>query len=87
MSKLTRSDVYPLAYPDCWKSKAYKDFPRSVRARWTGEKRGPKKGEWFLSGAVIEAYLAYNDMDTHFHIAELVRVREVRKIEVVEVVS
>ena len=31
-------------------------------ARATGEVRPPKKGEWYLSGAVVEAYRARNDM-------------------------
>ncbi|MFM7072536.1 MAG: hypothetical protein ACKO38_12170, partial [Planctomycetota bacterium] len=30
-----------------------------VRAMATGEFRPPYKGEWFLSGSYIEAYLAY----------------------------
>lgn len=25
--------------------------------------RPPKKGEWYLSGAIPEAYLAYSDLD------------------------
>ncbi len=38
----------------------------------TGEKRCPRKGEWFLSGAIIEGYLAVNDLSTVYHIAKLV---------------
>lgn len=49
-----------------------------VRARWTGEKRAPKKGEWYLSGAVIEAYRAPNDLTTAYHIAELVDTKHVQ---------
>ena len=49
----------------------------TLRARWTGEKRLPRKGEWFLSGAIIEAYQAKCDMTTPFHIARLVRARQV----------
>lgn len=45
---------------------------RSVRAVWTGEKRPPKRGEWYLSGAIVEAYRAPNDLSTPFHIARLV---------------
>ena len=29
-----------------------------VMAEWTGEYRPPKAGEWFLSGAIVEAYKA-----------------------------
>ena len=42
-----------------------------IRAVATGEKRPPKKGEWFLSGAIVEAYKARNDMTTPYQIAEL----------------
>lgn len=45
---------------------------REVRARWTGEKRQPKQGEWYLSGAIVEAYRAPNDLSSSFHIARLV---------------
>ena len=46
----------------------------SIRAIFSGEKRKPKKGEWFLSGAEIEAYQAKCDLDTVYHIAKIVRV-------------
>lgn len=37
---------------------------------WDGNpRRPPKKGEYFLSGAVVAAYLAYNDMTQPYHIA------------------
>lgn len=42
------------------------------RAENTGEKRPPKKGEWFLSGAIVEAYYAPNDLTTPYHIARLI---------------
>jgi hypothetical protein len=38
----------------------------------TGEKRIPRKGEWYLSGAIIEAYRAANDLSCEFYIARLV---------------
>ncbi len=44
---------------------------RGLIATWTGEKRPPKKGEWYLSGALIAAYRAPNDLTTSFHIAQL----------------
>ena len=41
------------------------DGYRHVRA--TGEFRTPKKGEWFISGAIPEGYLAVQDMkDSYF---------------------
>lgn len=42
--------------------------------RWTGEKRPPRKGEWFLSGATIEAYRATADLSSSYPIAEMVKV-------------
>lgn len=47
----------------------------------TGERRAPKKGEWYLSGAIATAYRAPNDLTTVFQIAKLVRVkREIKEI-------
>jgi len=48
---------------------------RNVHAKWTGEKRCPKKGEWYLSGSYVEAYLAPNDLTTEYHIAVLVKTK------------
>lgn len=51
--------------------------PRAVvRARATGEYRNPRGGEWFLSGAIIEAYRATADMSSPYNIAELVPYRQ-----------
>lgn len=44
---------------------------RHVRAVPTGEKRKPKKGEWYLSGAIVEAYLAPADLNHPFHICKI----------------
>lgn len=52
-----------------------------LRARWTGEKRMVKKGEWYLSGAIIEAHLAYNDLEFEHHIARLVRIKIVEVLD------
>ena len=38
----------------------------------TSEFRAPRKGEYFLSGALPIAYLAYNDMSTRYRIMRLV---------------
>jgi len=54
---------------------------RRIKAVWTGEKRPPRKGEWYLSGAIIAAYRAPNDLSSEYHIARLV-VTETREIEV-----
>jgi len=47
------------------------------RAIWTGGYRAPKKGEFYLSGAIIEAYMAPNDYSAPYHIARIVRVVKV----------
>jgi hypothetical protein len=46
-----------------------------LRAEATGEFRVPGKGEWYLSGAIPEAYKAGHKhrMTTKFNIARLVR--------------
>ena len=55
-----------------------KPLPQGQRivARRTGNYREPKAGEWYLSGAIVEAYRAPNDLSTPYHIARLVRVEE-----------
>ena len=45
---------------------------RNIRAVYIGETRPPKKGEWFLSGAIVEAYRALNDLTSAYPIARLV---------------
>lgn len=50
---------------------------RKVKAVWTGEKRPVKAGEWYLSGAIPEAYQAFGN------IADICRSslwRELRKV-------
>ena len=48
---------------------------REVRAvRAGGKERPPKKGEFYLSGAIPAAYRAPNDLDTPYLIARIVRV-------------
>ena len=59
--------------------------PHVIRATKSGEFRVPKKGEWFLSGAIVEAYLAHNDyLSTKYHIAKIVIVKEVKVYQHVE---
>ena len=38
--------------------------PTKLKVVYTGEKRRPKKGEFFISGAIPTAYQAVADMDT-----------------------
>ena len=35
---------------------------------YSGQKRFPKKGEYYLSGAIPEVYRAPNDISTTYHI-------------------
>ena len=51
-----------------------------IRAVYTGEKRPPKQGEWYLSGAIVEAYRAPNDLSTPYHIAKLVKIQPIERI-------
>ncbi len=46
---------------------------RSTRFQATGEYRNPQKGEWYLSGAIIQAYQAPNDFSTPYWIAKPVK--------------
>ena len=61
VEKLTRHGLYP--------------GPHGRYYRWTGEKRGPRKGEFYLSGSVIHAYESLGDMDYPYHIAALAQER------------
>lgn len=50
------------------------------RAVATGEYRPPKSGEWYLSGAIVEAYYAPNDLSTDYAIARIVTCRQVWEV-------
>lgn len=54
----------------------------NYKARWTGEHRCPRKGEWYLSGSYIECYYAPNDLSSPYHIAEICEVEEVKTLTV-----
>ena len=41
----------------------------------TRVKRPPRKGEWYLSGAIVTAYKAPNDLSEPCHIAQIVSVK------------
>jgi len=44
--------------------------------QWQGEKRKPLEGEYYLSGAIVEAYKAFSDLSSEFLIAVPVMVQE-----------
>jgi hypothetical protein len=71
-TELTRTGTYPIAdeYRTCVNP------GMGVRAMWTGEKRKPRKGEWYLTGAIITAYLSPADLDYPAYIAKLVRTKQ-----------
>lgn len=48
-----------------------------IMAKRTCEFRAPKKGEWYLSGAIPVAYRAPNNLSMEFHIMRLVIVKRV----------
>ena len=47
-----------------------------IRAVLTGQRGHPRSGEWYLSGAIPEAYRAPNALTTDYHLLRLVRVKE-----------
>lgn len=49
-----------------------------VRGILTGEKRQPCAGEWYLSGAIPEAYRAPSDLSSVYHIVKLVAMRRTK---------
>lgn len=57
-----------------------------VRAIKTGEFRNPKKGEWYLSGAIPEAYKAPNDLSSPYHILKLCKIKRV-STEIIETIK
>lgn len=61
---------------------------QTVKAILTGEKRPPKQGEWYLSGAIPAAYRAYSDFSESmsFHLCRVVRVETVETTHIVRLV-
>jgi len=68
--------TYPISNRYEWNRKHGLKFDdRSlVKAIKSGEFREPKKGEWFISGAIPEAYYAPNDLTQKYHIAKFVKI-------------
>lgn len=57
---------------------------RDYRGTVTGEFRAPKKGEWYLSGAIPTVYRAPNDLSTNFMICRIAKVKAYMKYEEVK---
>lgn len=62
-----------------WSSKKISENVKVV-AKKSKEYREPKKGEWFISGAIGEAYHSPNDLSNKYHIAKLVLVKSITKL-------
>lgn len=86
-------DVADLLSTEEWNSLGFKKISieermrekRNIKSKPTGEFRCPKKGEWYLSGAIVTAYKAFNDLTIPFHIAKLVKTKTVTTVVVCEV--
>lgn len=56
-----------------------RQIAKNIKAIRTGEFREPKAGEWYLSGAIPEAYRAPNDLTSKYHILKLVLTETITK--------
>lgn len=81
MSKAERLHIYPIAAEDRDRARRVVGAGFDVGARPTGENRCPRAGEWFLSGALVEAYQATADLRQEYAIAELMRGTAVSRID------
>ena len=72
---------YPII--DAWPN-APRLWRKNYRAISTGTIRPPKKGEYYLSGAIPEAYRAPNDLTVSHHIARIVRIKIEQVISIVD---
>ena len=57
---------------------------REIKAVNAFEYRCPRKGEWYLSGAIPEAYRAPNDLSQAFDIVKLVRTKTITETVITE---
>ncbi len=58
----------------------------SIKAILSTEYRCPKKGEWYISGAIPQAYRAENDLSMKANIAKLV-LTETKTITTVKIIK
>jgi len=74
---------YPLTeyYPLYSTGKISAMMPGNYKAIITGEFRPPKKGEWYISGAIPEAYYVRNDLSTAFYIAKIVEIKITKTVK------
>jgi len=57
---------------------------QNFKAIKTGEYRAPKKGEWYLSGAIPEAWKAKNDLSSKYFILKIVKVEKLTTYRIIE---
>lgn len=80
---MKKGDLFPIASPY-----SVIGHLKDHRVQYTGEKRYPQKGEWYISGAIPEGYLAPSNLTLGppMHIGKLVKVKviTITKIEVIE---
>lgn len=69
---LTPAGVKPDTFYEFAVGEVPSEQRKSWRLVWTGEKRPPRAEEFYLSGAVVEGYVAKADMDRPYHIARVV---------------
>ncbi len=50
---------------------------REIKAVSTGVSRNPRKGEWYLSGAIPTAYKAFRDISVPYHICKIIKTETV----------
>lgn len=57
-------------FPPAGSYKTINGIDRDTRFKATGEHRPPQKGEWYLSGAYVEAYLSPATLNYPYWIAQ-----------------
>lgn len=85
---MNKKMIYSVAIGDIsaeeYKKLGHYKYGEKIGAVKIAEFRCPKRGEWFISGAIPQAYKAPNDLSTPYHIAKLVKYRKVIRYEIVE---
>lgn len=81
--RIEENKVFPLGDLLTWEERnalgvdPHKVLHKDVVAIPTGERRRPKRGEWYLSGAKAEAYRARGDFSSAYQIAKLAKIKVV----------
>lgn len=85
--KLTRTGYYPVVdfVPGFERTFVHGTISgKGIAGKWTGEKRAPKAGEYYISGAIPQVYRAPNDLTQDHAIARLVRIKAEVRIDITE---